>query len=61
MGIESVILTGDNELTAQAVQRKVGAKRAIAGVLPQDKERIIGQDPAVEAVAKYDCCDSWVG
>ena len=38
MGIESIMLTGDNERTAQAIAARVGAARAIAQVLPQDKE-----------------------
>lgn len=39
MGIHTVILTGDREKTAQAVQEQVGAKELIAQVLPQDKEK----------------------
>lgn len=41
MGIRTVMLTGDNERTAAAIQREVGADEVIAGVLPQDKEREI--------------------
>ena len=41
MGLRTVMLTGDNERTAQAIQRQVGADQVIAGVLPQDKEREI--------------------
>ena len=41
MGLRTVMLTGDNERTAQAIQRQVGADEVIAGVLPQDKEREI--------------------
>ena len=37
LGIETVMLTGDNERTAQVVARKVGVDRVIAGVLPADK------------------------
>lgn len=39
MGIASVMLTGDNRRTAEAIQRQVGADSVIADVLPADKER----------------------
>ncbi|MEG1812012.1 MAG: heavy metal translocating P-type ATPase [Clostridia bacterium] len=38
MGIETVMLTGDNERTARALAREMGITRVIAGVLPADKE-----------------------
>ena len=38
MGIEVVMLTGDNEQTAQAVKERVGIRHVVAEVLPQDKE-----------------------
>ncbi|SHI34030.1 Cu+-exporting ATPase [Dethiosulfatibacter aminovorans DSM 17477] len=41
MGIDVVMLTGDNRLTAEAIRREVGADKAIAEVMPADKEKEI--------------------
>ncbi len=43
MGLEVVMLTGDNSRTAQAIGRELGVTRVVAEVLPQDKERQIAQ------------------
>lgn len=37
MGIQTVMLTGDNETTAQAVADQVGISRVVAGVRPENK------------------------
>tara|TARA_B100000959_G_scaffold32793_2_gene31276 strand:+ start:27880 stop:30129 length:2250 start_codon:yes stop_codon:yes gene_type:complete len=38
MGIEPIMITGDNNAVAVSVAKEVGIDRVIAGVLPQDKE-----------------------
>lgn len=41
MGMDVVMLTGDNARTAEAIRRQVGLKTVVAEVLPQDKEQKI--------------------
>lgn len=43
MGIETVMLTGDNEKTAEAIRKQTDIDKVFAQALPQDKERIIRQ------------------
>jgi Cu2+-exporting ATPase/Cu+-exporting ATPase len=38
MGLQVIMLTGDNQRTAEAIGRQLGLDGVIAGVLPQDKE-----------------------
>ena len=41
MGIQVVMLTGDNERTARAIGAQAGVDQVIAGVLPDGKESVI--------------------
>lgn len=41
MGIHTVMLTGDNERTAQAIAKVAGVDEVVAGVLPKGKEEVI--------------------
>lgn len=43
MGVATVMMTGDNEKTALAVQKACPVDRVIAGVLPADKEREVAR------------------
>ncbi|THF52727.1 copper-translocating P-type ATPase [Flavobacterium supellecticarium] len=42
-GIEVIMLTGDNQATAEAVSKQLNIKRYKAGVLPQDKSDFVKQ------------------
>ena len=41
MGLQVVMLTGDNERTAQAIGKTAGVDRVVAGVLPDGKEQVV--------------------
>jgi len=43
MGIKVVMVTGDNEKTAQAIAKESGVDEVIAGVLPDGKEKVVAQ------------------
>ena len=43
MGLQVVMLTGDNRRTAEAIGREAGVDQVIAGVLPDEKESVIRQ------------------
>lgn len=43
MGIKVVMVTGDNEKTAEAIAKESGVDEVIAGVLPDGKEKVVTQ------------------
>ncbi len=53
LGVSTVMLTGDNERTAQAIQRQVGVNQVVAGVLPDGKDaqiQLLARDGKVAMV-----------
>ena len=51
MGIRVVMLTGDNQRTAEAVGKQAGVDQVIAGVLPEGKEKVVRELKAKGKVA----------
>lgn len=51
MGVATLMLTGDHERTAHAVQREVGVDRVIAEVLPAQKAEVVAKECSFEATA----------
>ena len=43
MGIRTIMLTGDNQRTAEAIAGQAGVDHVVAGVLPNEKEKVIRQ------------------
>ncbi len=43
MGLDVIMLTGDNKVTAEAIRKQIGIKKAIADVLPGEKQAQISQ------------------
>ncbi|MDD4066143.1 MAG: heavy metal translocating P-type ATPase [Bacilli bacterium] len=41
MGLQVVMLTGDNTITASSIANRLGIRNVIAGVLPEQKEQVI--------------------
>ena len=51
MGVQTVLLTGDNARTAAAVARQAGIDRVVAGVLPEGKAEVVRSLKALGKVA----------
>jgi Cu+-exporting ATPase len=43
MGIDVIMLTGDNERTAEAIRKEAGIGRVVAGLMPEGKTEVIGR------------------
>jgi len=41
MGIETVMLTGDNQITAEAIAKETGIDKVVAQVMPEEKKNVI--------------------
>lgn len=51
LGVETVMITGDNEKTANSIGSETGIKKVVANVLPQGKSEIVNQLKAHGKVA----------
>ena len=51
MGVATLMLTGDHERTAHAVQREVGVDRVVAEVLPAQKAEVVAKECSFGATA----------
>ena len=49
-GLRIVMVTGDNQVTADAVASELGIREVVAGVLPADKQRIVAERQAAGEV-----------
>ena len=49
-GLDLVMVTGDNPVTAEAVAARLGIRDVVAGVLPADKRRIVAERQAAGRV-----------
>ncbi len=43
MGMNTVMLTGDNEITAKNIAKKLGISTVMASLLPADKEKVVSE------------------
>ncbi len=51
LGIRTVMLTGDNETTANAISKKAGIDNVFASLMPADKEKVINELSKIGKVA----------
>ncbi|HUU27159.1 MAG TPA: heavy metal translocating P-type ATPase [archaeon] len=43
LGVTPILVTGDNEFSAKYIASRVGIARVVAGVLPDEKEKVVGE------------------
>ena len=54
MNIDVIMLTGDNERTARAIQKRTGIRQVIAQVLPEEKEKKSRRNSGCRPQSSYD-------
>ncbi|MEI6137718.1 MAG: heavy metal translocating P-type ATPase [Mariniphaga sp.] len=54
LGLDIVMITGDNQSTADAIARQVGIERVLADVLPGDKARVIKELQTSNSLGNYE-------